>query len=137
MPSEALKRAAELISDRWTLTILASLQQGPMTFGALAEEVGQIAPNVLSARLRGLAESRMVEAEPYQLRPPRMMYQLSESGRQLAPALSALEIWASSLEGGSGAPWHEACGTPLEVRKWCPSCEHPADSETAGPPRYV
>ena len=56
------------------------------------------------------------------MRPPRFVYELTESGRELAGALRLLADWGAR-SGGSGEPLrHTACGTTLEARWWCPSC---------------
>ncbi|HUF97330.1 MAG TPA: winged helix-turn-helix transcriptional regulator, partial [Ilumatobacter sp.] len=64
----------------------------------------------------------------YSQRPRRYVYELTESGRELAVILPALRNWASRHDGGDTAP-HLACGTPLETRLWCPSCEVVVDAE--------
>lgn len=147
--SPALSTAAALIGDRWSLLIVAALQDGPMRFGDLSRSVGAIAPNVLSARLRELTARRIVLAEPYQIRPPRMTYDLTPAGRQLRPVLTTMELWAAALDGvhtgvHSGthtgatiAPWHAACGSTLEVHAWCPSCEVVVDSRNAGDTTFL
>ena len=127
MISPALEHATALVGDRWTLLVLAALREGPLRFGDLSRELGAIAPNVLSSRLRDLTMGRLVLAEPYQRRPLRMTYDLTPVGRQLAPALLALEMWGAALGDDIAGPWHGACGTPLELRAWCPSCETVAD----------
>lgn len=132
-PSPALRLASAVVGDRWSLLIVAALQDGPLRFGDLALAVGAIAPNILSARLRSLATDQVLVAEPYQLRPPRMIYDLTDAGRQLAPVLGALEVWGGAQGDGSVGPWHDACGSALEVHTWCPSCETITDrSDTGG-----
>ena len=64
----------------------------------------------------------MLVATPYSERPPRYTYELTSTGRELAGALRLLEDWGSRRLGGAAqAPRHEECGTPLEVRWYCPS----------------
>ena len=127
-----LADALERVGDRWTLLVVAALLDGPRRFNELQEELDGIAPNVLSARLKALAEQALVVAAPYSDRPPRFVYELSEPGRELAGALRLLADWGART--GDGEPYrHEACGTALEARWWCPSCElvvdDPADSD--------
>ena len=117
----ALAAALAKIGDRWSLLVINSLLAGPRRFNELVEEVGGIAPNVLSARLRHLEDDGIVIVRPYSHRPPRSDYQLSASGKELAGALQLLARWGSE-QTGAGDIRHEACGTPLDVRWFCPTC---------------
>src|SRR3954466_7475108 len=128
-PSSPLADALARVGDRWTLLVVAALLEGPKRFNELQDELDGIAPNVLSSRLKSLAEHALVIAEPYQDRPPRFAYELTEPGRALAGALRLL------ADRGRGEPLrHAACGSALEARWWCPSCEvvvdDPEDDET-------
>jgi len=110
------------VGDRWTLLVVAALLDGPQRFNELQEALGGIAPNVLSARLKALAEHALVVARPYSDRPPRFVYELSDSGRELAGALRLLADWGARSAGAEPLR-HTACGTALEARWWCPTCE--------------
>ena len=121
-PASPLADAVARVGDRWTLLAVASLLSGPKRFNELAEELGGIAPNVLSARLKLLTEQALVISRPYSERPPRFVYELTESGRELAGALRLLADWGA--RSGAGEPLrHTACGTALQARWWCPNCE--------------
>lgn len=116
---DALRVAAAQAGDRWTLQVIHALLAGPRRFGDLARDVAPIAPNVLTGRLRGLEEDGLVVAVPYQQRPPRVAYELTGRGRDLAGALRLLAAWADPTL----APVHATCGTPLEVSWRCPGCD--------------
>jgi DNA-binding HxlR family transcriptional regulator len=127
-----LADALERVGDRWTLLVVAALLNGPRRFNELQDDLEGIAPNVLSARLKALTEEALVVAQPYSERPPRFVYELSESGRELAGALRLLADWGARA--GGGEPYrHEPCGTALEARWWCPACgevvDDPADDD--------
>jgi DNA-binding HxlR family transcriptional regulator len=125
----ALADALATVGDRWTLLVIAALLEGPRRFGELQENVHGIAPNVLSQRLRQLERSTLVVARPYSERPPRFVYELSTSGRGLAGALRLLAGWGARNAEGATAPRHAVCGTPMEARWWCPTCERPVSDE--------
>ena len=126
VPSSPLADALERVGDRWTLLVVAALLEGPKRFNELQEELEGIAPNVLSARLKALVEQALLVPQPYSERPPRFAYELSASGRELAGALRLLADWGA--RSGGGEPYrHETCGTALEARWWCPSCEQIVD----------
>jgi len=126
-PASPLADAVDRVGDRWTLLAIAALLDGPKRFNELADELGGIAPNVLSARLKGMAEQALIVSRPYSERPPRFVYELTESGRELAGALRLLADWGARA-GGDGEPLrHAACGSALEARWWCPDCERIVD----------
>jgi DNA-binding HxlR family transcriptional regulator len=127
--TSALADALAAVGDRWTLLVVAALLEGPRRFGDLQEEVQGIAPNVLSQRLRQLERSALVVARPYSERPPRFVYELSAAGRELAGALRLLAGWGARNAEGATAPRHAVCGTPIEARWWCPTCERPVSDE--------
>jgi DNA-binding HxlR family transcriptional regulator len=126
-----LAAALDSVGDRWTLLLVEALLDGARRFGDLEESLGGIAPNVLTQRLRRLESEGLVVAEPYSQRPPRVVYELSASGRELAGALRLLADWGARQHEGTEPPRHEPCGSALEARWWCPTCERPADEEEA------
>jgi len=117
----ALAEALRTVGERWTLLVIAALLDGPKRFGELQEELPGIAPNVLTQRLRQLERDALVVARPYSERPPRFVYELSASAQELAGALRLLSSWGASNAGPEVR--HPVCGTPLEARWWCPTCE--------------
>lgn len=129
-PGEAagLAAAAERVGDRWSLLIVHALLAGPRRFSDLEGEVAGISPNVLSQRLKHLEGEGVVLATPYSDRPRRLAYELTAAGRDLAGALRLLAAWGTRASDEISLR-HEACGTPLEARWWCPTCDRPADGE--------
>jgi DNA-binding HxlR family transcriptional regulator len=132
---DGLHAALERVGDRWTLLAIDVLLTGPRRFGELQEALGGIATNVLSQRLRHLETEGVVVARPYSTRPPRYIYELTASGRDLAGALLLLTRWGSQhASGGQAAevgPHHQACGTALEPRWYCPTCDRVVDEDEA------
>jgi DNA-binding HxlR family transcriptional regulator len=125
----ALADALATVGDRWTLLLVAALLDGPRRFGELQGEVQGIAPNVLSQRLRALERNALVIARPYSERPPRFVYELSASGQELAGMLRLLAGWGARNAEGAAVPRHGVCGTPMEARWWCPTCERPVTED--------
>jgi DNA-binding HxlR family transcriptional regulator len=136
LASPALAEALATVGDRWTLLIVAALLGGARRFGELERELGGIAPNVLSSRLRRLTEQRLVVAEPYSRRPERFVYELTEAGRGLAGALRLLTQWGAR-QTGSATAVHAACGNPLEAVWYCPTCQEPVADDEAGELDYA
>lgn len=130
--NRSLDAAARRIGDRWTLRVVGSLLDGERTFGELAAEVDGIAPTILTARLKALQALGLVVARPYERRPLRMRYSLTEPGQRLAQAIGSLAAWGAGREGHDDAvpgEVHAPCGTPIEHRPWCPTCGRVVDED--------
>jgi DNA-binding HxlR family transcriptional regulator len=118
-----LEEAVARVGDRWALLIVSALLDGPRRFNDLQGDVAGIAPNVLSQRLRTLEQHGVVVANPYSERPPRFVYQLTAAGAELAGALRLLAQWGAGQSPDTVEPLrHSPCGTPLEARWYCPTC---------------
>jgi DNA-binding HxlR family transcriptional regulator len=133
----ALAEALERVGDRWTLLIVEALLDGPRRFGDLLESVHGIAPNILTQRLRHLEREAVVVSRPYSERPPRMAYELSAAGAELAGALRLLSDWGARHTDAAEPLRHSLCGTALEARWWCPSCELTIDEAEADDTQLV
>jgi DNA-binding HxlR family transcriptional regulator len=130
-PGADLLRAVDRVGDRWVLLIVASLLDGPRRFGDLAEALG-VAPNILTSRLRQLADDGVVVARPYSERPVRNTYALTAAGRELADALALLGQWGARRGGRRATEaFHSRCGTALELRPWCPTCDRTVEGDEA------
>jgi len=129
--AHALDAALAAVGDRWTLLVVNALLGGPRRFGELQQEIPEIAPNILTRRLRALERDALVVARPYSTRPPRMVYELSATGAELAGALRLLAGWGARNVSGALAPRHALCGSPMEARWWCPTCRQPAAEDPA------
>lgn len=132
-----LAAALERVGDRWSLLLVEALLPGPRRFNELAEAVTGIAPNILADRLRRLESERIVSATPYSERPPRFAYALTDEGQELAGALRLLADWGSRVSRESEPLRHAACGTPVEARWYCPTCDRPVEGREAEQVRRV
>jgi DNA-binding HxlR family transcriptional regulator len=122
-----LAEALAAVGDRWTLLIVEALLDGPRRFNDLQEATAGISPNILSQRLRRLEEQGLAVAQPYSSRPPRYVYELTAAGRELAGALQLLAGWGARHFEQAEPIRHQVCGSPLEVRWYCPTCEEPVE----------
>jgi DNA-binding HxlR family transcriptional regulator len=121
--AEPLERAVASVGDRWTLLVVHALLDGPLRFTELGDAVPGVAPNILTRRLRHLEHEGLVLATPYSRRPLRVTYELTATGRELAGALALLSDWGARQGGEAAGRHHAACGTSLEARWWCPTCD--------------
>ncbi len=92
-----IARTLDIIGERWTILILRDLLlEGPRKFQDFQQSLAGISPNTLSARLKRLEESGVVERRFYEQHPPRAEYLLTAKGRALGPVLKALLDWGRS-----------------------------------------
>src|SRR3954462_1721422 len=90
-----IAHSQELLGQRWALLVVRELVLGPKRFTDLRVGIPDISPNVLGQRLRELEESGIVRRR--KLAPPSAahVYELTEWGRELEPAILSLGRWAS------------------------------------------
>jgi DNA-binding HxlR family transcriptional regulator len=89
----ALARAAELIGERWTLLIIRELLLGPKRFSDLQDHLGGMSPTLLTARLTDLIESNLVRRITLPRPVNAQLYELTEIGREIQPAIRELIRW--------------------------------------------
>jgi DNA-binding HxlR family transcriptional regulator len=88
-----LATALDVVGERWTLLIVRELMLGPRRFTDLLDGLPGIGRNLLAARLKHLEEEGLVRRDT--LPPPAAsrVYELTEHGRGLGPALAELGRW--------------------------------------------
>ncbi|MDQ1632763.1 MAG: hypothetical protein QOJ32_241 [Frankiaceae bacterium] len=102
----SVANALQVVGEKWALLVLREVFLGNRRFDRIAENTG--APrDILTTRLRSLENAGVLVREPYQERPVRYEYRLTQSGRDLQPVLHALRTW--------GDRW-AAIETPLVIR---------------------
>lgn len=87
-------RAVELIGRRWTGAIVRTLIGGPRRFNELLSSIPGISDRLLTERLRELESEHVVRREVLPDSPVRVVYELTERGRELEPALDEIARWA-------------------------------------------
>jgi DNA-binding HxlR family transcriptional regulator len=87
--------AIELIGRRWTGAIVSVLiRRTTLRFGEIAQSVPELSDRLLSERMKELEARGVVIRRVHPGRPIRVEYELTEMGRELAPAVHELERWA-------------------------------------------
>lgn len=79
----------------WATLIVRELFGGPKRFGELQAGLTGISPKTLTARLRQLASYDVLTRTEHRGVPRRVVYELTASGEQLEPVLTAMANWAS------------------------------------------
>ena len=91
-------RAISVVGDKWSLLIIRNLGlDGPQRFQDLSKALVGISPNTLSARLKSLQGSGLVERRVVDAHPPRTLYSLTQKGEAARPIVLALREFGSSL----------------------------------------
>jgi DNA-binding HxlR family transcriptional regulator len=136
----AIARATDLLGDWWTPLVLREAFFGSRRFDEFQRNLG-IGRNVLAQRLTRLVDEGLMRREPYQERPPRHEYVLTDMGRDFFPVLAAILRWGDTWLAGEAGPEvvlrHRACGHETHAEVTCAECGEPlaiADVEVlAGP----
>ena len=96
LPECGVARFLLLFDGPWATLIVRELLHGPQRFGELRDALPGISAHTLTSRLR-LFESRgIVTRMAYPEVPPRVVYELTDLGRQLQPVLDAMCRWGES-----------------------------------------
>jgi DNA-binding HxlR family transcriptional regulator len=131
LKENSIAAAVGLIADEWTLLILLLAFQGVRRFNEWKERLG-IANSVLTERLRRLVERDILVKLPYQDRPVRSEYYLTDAGKDLWRVLISIWSWESQWVTTHREPIpdvvHIACGEKLALEMHCSSCGEVATS---------
>ncbi|HEX2111751.1 MAG TPA: helix-turn-helix domain-containing protein [Gaiellaceae bacterium] len=87
---EAVRRAADLLERRWTLSILYASVEGSARFNEFREALGRVPPATLATRLGELVDAGLLERCVLDTRPPAVEYRLTTLGRRFEPVVRAL-----------------------------------------------
>lgn len=120
----SVARSLEVVGERWTLLILRDAFLGVRRFDDFQKDLG-VARNVLQTRLRRLVEEGILERVPYQERPVRHEYRLTQKGRDLWPVLMTMMAWGDRYAAPAGPPTlvlHRDCGGAINDRRVCERC---------------
>ena len=93
---EEVRRVANLLERRWTVSILYVSHDGAVRFNEFLQALGSISPATLAQRLADLEEAGVLAREVVDDRPPRVEYRLTERGRQLRSLMNALARFAKT-----------------------------------------
>jgi DNA-binding HxlR family transcriptional regulator len=88
------QRAVELVGRRWSGSILRALLDGPLRFSEISSRIPSISDRSLSMRLKELESESVIVRHVESSQPVSVSYELTEKGRGLEGAFTALERWA-------------------------------------------
>jgi DNA-binding HxlR family transcriptional regulator len=121
----SVARALSVIGDRWTLLVLREAFLRVRRFEEFERGLG-ITRHILAARLKQLVGEGVMVRVPYQARPKRYEYRLTQKGLDLHMVLMAIVHWGDlHMAGKRGRPKlfeHRACGHLFDPVLSCSVC---------------
>jgi DNA-binding HxlR family transcriptional regulator len=124
----SVARTVDLLGDWWTPLVLREAFLGARRFEEFQKALS-IGRNVLTQRLGRLVAEGLLERRPYQDRPPRFEYLLTDKGSDFFDVMLALLRWGDRwLDAGAGPPLlllHKLCGRVGNAETICPKCKEP------------
>lgn len=94
-PTCPIRNILSRMSDKWSLLIMRSLQKnGTMRYKELLTAIPDISQKMLSSTLKRLEEDHLINRKMYPEIPPRVEYKLTETAKDLMPALQMMIDWA-------------------------------------------
>lgn len=98
LPACPVETTLTLISDKWKVLILRDLMSGTKRFGELKKSIGHVSQKVLTAQLRQMEATGLLERKVYAEVPPRVEYTLTPLGYSLKPILDAMWTWGEEYQ---------------------------------------
>ena len=98
LPACPVEPTLTLISDKWKVLILRDLLPGTKRFGELKKSIGHVSQKVLTAQLRQMEQSGLVNRKVYAEVPPKVEYSLTDVGYSLKPILDAMWTWGEEYQ---------------------------------------
>jgi DNA-binding HxlR family transcriptional regulator len=105
----AIRMVLDRISDRWSVLLLAALNEGAVRFSDLRRTFAELSDNadegvrmkaisqkMLTQTLRALERDGLVERRIYAEVPARVEYDLTALGRSLATSVAEVAAWADA-----------------------------------------
>ena len=98
LPACPVETTLTFINDKWKVLILRDLLPGTKRFGELRKSIGHVSQKVLTAQLRQMEQSGLVNRKVYAEVPPKVEYSLTDVGYSLKPILDAMWTWGEEYQ---------------------------------------
>jgi DNA-binding HxlR family transcriptional regulator len=120
----SIARTLQVTGDRWSSLVIRECFMRTRRFDDFLRRLG-IAPNILAQRLDRLVSAGMLSRQPYQDRPVRYEYRLTDKGLDYYPVPLAMLTWAERWlhDAKQGIVLrHRACGAHFSAILSCRHC---------------
>jgi DNA-binding HxlR family transcriptional regulator len=123
--STQVAQGLSVVGDRWAFLIIRDIYLGARRFEELRQRTSA-ARGTLTSRLKSLIERGLLCKEPYQERPKRYEYRLTEKGLDLYPIVLMMWRWDHRWGGNTYLPQellHQTCGKKMVPVYRCTECK--------------
>lgn len=83
----------DIFNDRWKLAIIWHLLDSDKRFKDLHEIINEITQKTLTVKLKELEEKNIINREVFAEVPPKVVYSLTDAGKNLKPVLEEMHKW--------------------------------------------
>jgi DNA-binding HxlR family transcriptional regulator len=90
-----VREVLDLVADKWSLSVVAFLGDGPRRFTELKRGIDGISQRMLTVTLRGLERDGILSRTVYEVMPPHVTYELTTMGSTLLCATAPLIEWSA------------------------------------------
>jgi DNA-binding HxlR family transcriptional regulator len=88
--------AIELLADKWRITILHILREGPLRTREIQTAIPEVSPKMMTQTLRGMERDGLLVREVHNTGTRHVEYRLTPMGTSLIPPLQELCRWAKA-----------------------------------------
>jgi DNA-binding HxlR family transcriptional regulator len=90
------KDAIELLANKWRITILHILREGPLRTREIQTAIPEVSPKMMTQALRGMERDGLLVREAHTTGSRHVEYRLTPMGTSLIPPLQELCRWAKA-----------------------------------------
>ena len=94
--AELIRDVLDRIGDKWSVTVICRLDDGPLRCNALRRAVDGITQRMLSATVQRLERDGLITRTVYPSVPPKVEYALTARGQSLHTILAELVTWTET-----------------------------------------
>ncbi|WP_280400852.1 winged helix-turn-helix transcriptional regulator [Nocardia carnea] len=94
--SAFIREVLDRIGDKWTVLIVGTLSAGSLRYSDLHVSIPGISQRMLTQTLKHLERDGLITRTAYPEVPPRVEYELTDLGRSLLDAVTAMAGWAAA-----------------------------------------
>jgi DNA-binding HxlR family transcriptional regulator len=94
--SAFIREVLDRIGDKWTVLIISTLSAGSLRYSDVQASIPGISQRMLTQTLKHLERDGLITRTAYAEVPPRVEYELTELGRSLMEAVTAMVGWAAT-----------------------------------------
>jgi len=91
-----VRQILDRIADKWSLLVIALLDQRRLRFTELRREIDGVSQRMLTVTLRQLERDGLVKRTVHPVVPPRVDYELTPLGGSLHETVQALVTWTDA-----------------------------------------